>query len=105
MDSWPKAASKTNHDLVCSEILATKRVLLVGCSSFIEFDKFSSYNKLKRTVGWILRFVNRTRRKFSAQNEYGLTAAELDAAEKFLCLQIQATEFSAEIKLLRRVNR
>ncbi|XP_017487661.1 PREDICTED: uncharacterized protein LOC108376012 [Rhagoletis zephyria] len=100
-DSWPKAPIKANNDLVCSEILPAKRVLLVDRISFIEFDRFSSYNKLKRTVAWILRFVGRTRRKFTDQKEYGLTATELDAAEKIMCRQIQATNFSVEIKLLR----
>ncbi|XP_017467048.1 PREDICTED: uncharacterized protein LOC108359625 [Rhagoletis zephyria] len=100
-DSWPKAPIKANNDLVCSEILPAKRVLLVDRISFIEFDRFSSYNKLKRTVAWILRFFGRTRPKFTDQKEYGLSATELDAAEKLLCRQIQATEFSVEIKLLR----
>ncbi|KAM8711998.1 hypothetical protein ACLKA7_012506 [Drosophila subpalustris] len=64
-----------------------KRKIILHASSDLLFDigRFSRYVRLKRTVGWMLRFVERTRHpeKITATGE--LTFAELRQAELILC--------------------
>ena len=67
----------------------------------MDFGRFSSYLRLQRTVTWMLRFINRCRKKFSPEERNGLTAADLKTAEIYLCRQIREEKFNAEIKILK----
>ena len=84
-----------------TEELRPKFTLLINVSPVIDFGRFSSYLRLKRTVAWMLRFINRCQRKFSPEERNGLTAADLKTAEIFLCRQIQKERFNAEIEILK----
>ncbi|KAL7737020.1 hypothetical protein ACLKA6_008873 [Drosophila palustris] len=81
---------------------AEKRKIILHASSDLLFDigRFSRYVRLKRTVGWMLRFVERTRNpeKITATGE--LTFAELRQAELILCKLVQAQTFEEEISVL-----
>lgn len=99
--SWPANAMVIDSGDV-EEELRPKYSLVVLSSSLIDFDRISSFKKLKRIVAWALRFIDRCRRVQSHDDVGSLTAAELVAAEKQLCRQVQRQNFGAEIVKIER---
>ena len=60
----------------------------------IPFSRFSSYTKLLRTMGWILRFTKNIRSK---QKQHGeLTTSELTTSQFHLICNAQRESFAAE---------
>ena len=49
----------------------------------------------------MLRFVKRCQKKFNAEEDNGLTAAELKTAELLLCRQAQQDNFGSEIEIIK----
>ncbi|XP_037823809.1 uncharacterized protein LOC119612137, partial [Lucilia sericata] len=82
------------------EELRPKFALLVNIDVVINYTRFSSYLKLKRTVAWVLRFINRCRKEIGPGEENGLTADELKNAEILLCRQAQREHFFQEIEII-----
>ena len=73
----------------------------------IDSNRFSSFVKLKRTIGWIYRFLNNLKDK--QQNRNGeillvdyLTASELEKAEQKLILMNQNTFDKEKLKTISR---
>ncbi|XP_075150621.1 uncharacterized protein LOC142224719 [Haematobia irritans] len=64
--------------------------------SLVNYQKFSSYIKLKRTVAWILRFA-----KLAPKKTTYLIATEIDQADREICKWVQLEHFSDEINCLR----
>ncbi|EDW38705.1 GL26943 [Drosophila persimilis] len=60
--------------------------------------RFSSYSWLLRTTTWVLRFTHRFRGQRKELEEYGLTAAECEAAENLLFRQAQREAFPNEMR-------
>lgn len=69
-------------------------------AEWIDFARFSSYNKLRRTTGWILRFFNNARSKDKKSGE--LTASEIDIGEKYLFRLAQGDGFRIELAAIER---
>ncbi|XP_030752247.1 uncharacterized protein LOC115879487 [Sitophilus oryzae] len=77
-------------------------VLLLRNDNFWEtlFDRFSNYSKLRRSIAFILRFINNSRA--NSQKLIGpLTVDELRNSELFIIKTIQSTYFSKELNELK----
>ncbi|XP_053947714.1 uncharacterized protein LOC128856436 [Anastrepha ludens] len=70
--------------------------IFVEADEELHYNRFSNLLKLKRAVAWVLRFINRCRKRELKHLEYGLTAVELEAAEHLLCLRVQSESFTSE---------
>ncbi|XP_046803770.1 uncharacterized protein LOC124419201 [Lucilia cuprina] len=99
-DNWPQKENVSLNE-PDSEELRLKFALLVNIQEVIDYKRFSSYLKLKRTVAWVLRFINRCRKEIGPGEENGLTADELKNAEILLCRQAQQENFCHEIEILK----
>ncbi|GFQ80045.1 DUF1758 domain-containing protein [Trichonephila clavata] len=64
------------------------------------FEKFSSWNKLKRVVAYCLRFVKNCSLAARKRRKSFLTTAELNEAEKAIVKFIQHDHFSMEVSYL-----
>ncbi|GFY04283.1 integrase catalytic domain-containing protein [Trichonephila clavipes] len=64
------------------------------------FQKFSSWNKLKRVVAYCLRFVKNCSLSACKRRKSFLTTAELSEAEKGIVRFIQRDHFSMEVSYL-----
>ncbi|XP_053956165.1 uncharacterized protein LOC128861814 [Anastrepha ludens] len=70
--------------------------IFVEADEELHYNRFSNLLRLKRAVAWVLRFINRCRKRELKYLEYGLTAVELEAAEHLLCLRVQSESFTSE---------
>ena len=66
----------------------------------IDHTRFSSWSKLTRVSGWILRFAHNTRSKHKARTSGELTCDEVIASENLIVKLVQRNSFSDEINLL-----
>ncbi|GFW33735.1 integrase catalytic domain-containing protein [Trichonephila clavipes] len=64
------------------------------------FQKFSSWNKLKRVVAYCLRFVKNCSPSACKRRKSFLTTAELSEAEKGIVKFIQRDHFSMQVSYL-----
>ncbi|XP_036325128.1 uncharacterized protein LOC118738311 [Rhagoletis pomonella] len=105
VEDWPKHSTETTTAETTTETtteeLSPRPMLILFNSTIFNFNRFSSYNRLKRSTAWVLGFVNRSRRKNSPVEFYGLSASKVNAAEKLLCRVAQEATFPAEITALR----
>lgn len=99
-DGWPMPVAGVHQDS-CEEELRPKFALLVSSNFIIDFNRFSSFLRLKRTMAWVLRFVGRCRKKNVDNATNCLTVAELKIAETILCRVSQEESFANELNILR----
>ncbi|XP_065363858.1 uncharacterized protein LOC135957111 [Calliphora vicina] len=97
---WPNKNSEKSDDL-CEEELRPKFVMLVSTNLVIDFNRFSSFLRLKRTMAWVLRFINRCRKYDKCNGSRCLCAEELRVAETSLCRLSQEECFAFEINVLK----
>ena len=74
----------------------------------IEFRRFSSFLKLTRVLGWVLRFISQARKQLTNRPAQGcqnslvpLTIEELAKSESILIKQAQSELFREEITCLK----
>ena len=60
---------------------------------FIDFTRFSKYNKLLRTIAWIMRFIHNARVKQDERRQNVLTGLEIQESERWLVNRINRTVF------------
>ncbi|XP_073843555.1 uncharacterized protein [Musca autumnalis] len=99
-DDWPEMIS-TSNDEPPEEELRSKFVLTVSTNVVIDFNRFSSFLRIKRTMGYVLRFVDRYLKKKIGDGETCLTVAELKDAETVLCRLSQRESFAFELDILK----
>ncbi|XP_073838192.1 uncharacterized protein [Musca autumnalis] len=99
-DDWPEMIS-TSNDEPPEEELRSKFVLTVSTNVVIDFNRFSSFLRIKRTMGYVLRFVERYLKKKIGDGETCLTVAELKDAETVLCRLSQRESFAFELDILK----
>ncbi|XP_065368851.1 uncharacterized protein LOC135961283 [Calliphora vicina] len=97
---WPNKNSEKSDDL-CEEELRPKFVMLVSTNLVIDFNRFSSFLRLKRTMAWVLRFINHCRNCDKCNGSRCLCAEELRVAETSLCRLSQEECFAFEINVLK----
>ncbi|XP_068143535.1 uncharacterized protein, partial [Drosophila tropicalis] len=102
-------AVKSRHCMETEDAILwtdAKTVLRWICSThrrykeFVGNRRFSEYNRLLRTMNWVLRFVCRCRRQQREHGKYGLTAAESEEAELVLVRVAQWEAFPDELHRL-----
>ena len=69
--------------------------------SVIDFERFSKYSQLLRTVAWISRFIRNLRGKEDERVFNPLTGLEIQEAEQWLISQIQEASFPEEVSLAK----
>ena len=68
----------------------------------VPLDHYSSFERLVRTIGWILRFVKNCRiQKLDRIVSSYLTVPELHHTERYLCAIVQSDHFSTEINSIK----
>ncbi|XP_055923993.1 uncharacterized protein LOC129954238 [Eupeodes corollae] len=97
-DNWPRAIDKfsTNEEV---------RVLihqLADPSYIIDCERFSKWKRLKRSMAYMLRFVNLSRWGKELLEDVSLTPKEIVAAENFLYGLCQSQSFSKEWCVLKK---
>jgi len=68
----------------------------------VEVSRFSNYNRLIRTMAYVLRFISSVKTKERHQSD--LTVEELERAEHRLCLMSQSECFNEDIMLLKSTS-
>ncbi|XP_036341132.1 uncharacterized protein LOC118750502 [Rhagoletis pomonella] len=101
-EHWPSTIIERSSGLL--EEVETSYILYCQASkTLIDFTKFNSYLKLKRTVAWVIRAQLLFRRKsvpVDVHPSKTLTAAEIDQAERIASKQVQQECFASEIEQL-----
>ena len=100
---WPNYVS-SGKSFLTEEELRPKYNLLVYGLSIIEYKRFSSYLKLKRTIAWVLRFIKHCKKEEIPDGKHGLTAIEIKNAESVLFRLSQAESFASEIDIVKSGN-
>lgn len=94
-DDWPTLKVDKHIDLPEVKTVATITI----SAPVIDFERFSNFSRLQRTMAYVKRFVNNI--KFPKNKLTGiLTAEELNSALKTLCLISQQQCFPIEYKTL-----
>ncbi|XP_044573583.1 uncharacterized protein LOC123257723 [Drosophila ananassae] len=96
--SWPGTALTDEADAEGEEEMPSEFVLVGASDPFISLERFSSYRRLLRTTAWVLRFIRRCRGQRDELENYGLNAAECEAAEDFLFRRAQREAFPDEVQ-------
>ena len=102
---WPKQPSLSS-EWSCPEstieVCHIATTLPAKPSLVVPVDRYSSFERIRRIVAWILRFINNCRpQKFKRSPINYLTTSELCLAEVHLFSVVQADQFSFEISLLK----
>ena len=94
----------------CTNIVKASFIVnagIVGKGSLIEYDRYSSYDKIIRIAAYVLRFVNNLLNKIrginGVDNSY-LEIKELRYAECIVIQDIQTAEFALEFECLAKIN-
>ncbi|XP_049316979.1 uncharacterized protein LOC125779750 [Bactrocera dorsalis] len=96
--AWPSEDITVSGNDEPDEELRPKFALVIVSCNFIDFNRFSSFQRLVRTVAWVLRFVDNCRRRTQPNQCYGLTAQEVDNAKRLLCRIVQREAYAAEFQ-------
>lgn len=99
--NWPNATLSPIHDGCASEMKNERNILIsteVELSDFL--TKFSSWEKLKRVLAYILRFINCLKSK--QKIVHSITHKELEIASMKILAHIQRIHFPKEIKSLKQ---
>eukprot|EP00112_Aurelia_sp_Birch-Aquarium-sp1_P015756 Seg3517.2 transcript_id=Seg3517.2/GoldUCD/mRNA.D3Y31 product="hypothetical protein" protein_id=Seg3517.2/GoldUCD/D3Y31 len=85
LDQWPEKPeylenAATQEERRETTIMTTTTVQTAGLSSCIDPNRFNSGLKIFRVTAWVLRFINKARKK-STETSEGPTKEEIDAAE------------------------
>ena len=100
--SWPTTLVGELPDDDCE---IKPRSVLIGntCMQYQIFDatRVSSWTKLKRIVGWILRFIHNCRKRNGLSRGGGLSCEELESAETKIIFDLQRVSFQEELHTLR----
>ncbi|XP_036329813.1 uncharacterized protein LOC118741953 [Rhagoletis pomonella] len=101
---WPTAEVSVTQKGELDEELRPKYAMVIVSSRFLDFDRFSTFNRLVRTVAWVLHFINLCRHPNSAKRRYGLTSADVEAAKLLIWRLVQNEHFGPEIGRIRKVR-
>ncbi|XP_036319310.1 uncharacterized protein LOC118733830 [Rhagoletis pomonella] len=98
-EHWPVFVSATKVKTVGNddEEIKPRFALMVARNTLIDFNQFSSFTKLRRTIAYILRFISRCRKQKRSQQTYGLTAEEIEKAQITLSRLVQRETYAVEL--------
>ncbi|XP_036345954.1 uncharacterized protein LOC118755212 [Rhagoletis pomonella] len=95
---WP--ALTLQPEYVLPEEIKTEAILLVQPhNSVIDFSRFGSFLKLRRTTAWVMRAVNLFRKqpRSEVNSSTSLNVTEIEAAENMICKLVQLECYANEI--------
>ncbi|XP_036335546.1 uncharacterized protein LOC118745966 [Rhagoletis pomonella] len=101
-EHWPKNHYASDGLAEDNEELRQKYALAIVSQEFINYSRFSSYNRLVRALAWVTRFVSRCRHGKQPDELYGLTAWEIETAKHILYRWVQEEAFCSELRLIER---
>lgn len=106
---WPPRfipGSSTNNNLERKRKAPLSLIVATAEPDFIyKINHKNSFHRLQRIVGYVLRFINHTRRKRELREaQISLTTTELDLSLIPIIKQVQASEFKEDIQQLKRYN-
>ena len=103
-EEWPKdlrSASLNEHvEIERKHQASINSYVIQPQEIFIDFTRFSKYNKLLRTIAWIKRYIHNARVKQDERRQNVLTGLEIQESEPWLVNRIQIERFSEEISLI-----
>ena len=109
-DYWKHGPSDIDNEICTSEAncfingdIVSEGVVLSSVVLKIElFDRFSSYSRMRITVGWIFRFANNCKSQTNERlKEKNLTIEEIETVERKLLMLSQVKYFQKEIECLK----
>ncbi|XP_062533363.1 uncharacterized protein LOC134202365, partial [Armigeres subalbatus] len=102
-ESWPRQAEFEPTD---AEARPCHVHLVEQNDIVIDWNRFSKFERLRRTVAYVHRFIDNCRRKAAKQplQSSHITYDELNMAENSLWQLVQQAEFPDEILQLRKAN-
>jgi len=96
----PKNVQLPNEDL--PELRTVKLILVNAIQNNEIFDRFSSWTKLIRVTGWLIRFIQNAKLKAKQSRSYDpLSVLELSAAQNIRLRHAQL-DFSEEVEYLQK---
>ncbi|XP_036320427.1 uncharacterized protein LOC118734936 [Rhagoletis pomonella] len=98
---WPTLTLKPEG--VLPEEIKTEAILLVQPrNSVIDFSRFGSFSKLRRTTAWVMRAANLFRKQPNSEvnPSTSLSVTEIEAAENMICKLVQRECYESEISNL-----
>lgn len=96
---WPSQAFKLAVEL--PEIKVTTITLKQPDTDIIDIERFSNFNKLRRTVAFMLRFIHNCKNS-NNKMQGSLTVIELQKADIKLIYLAQSRSFESEINSLKK---
>ncbi|CAH2106769.1 unnamed protein product [Euphydryas editha] len=88
---WPSQGSFATNNLPELKVFTcTKMKTKINNCSLVEFEKYSRYDKLKRIVAYVLRFINKCRK-----NAVGIDAIEPEELENSLILLVKQAQLES----------
>lgn len=102
---WPSASpasDSSTHELMLEEI-RPDFVGIVVSDGLIDFNRFSNFNRICRTLGWVNRFINnvRAQRNGRSTTKGELSSVEIHSATKQICRLAQLEAFPKEYAALK----
>ena len=100
---WPNQLSLPNcpSPEAAIEVCHVTTTLPVKSSRIVTLNQYSSFERLRRVIAWIIHFINNCRSHDKKRFTDYLKTAELHEAEAHIFLAIQAEQFPLVINLLR----
>ncbi|XP_065361898.1 uncharacterized protein LOC135955477 [Calliphora vicina] len=99
-EDWTKGEIEISKE-VDEEEISQKMSLIIINDNMVDFNRFSSLCRLKRSFAWVLRFINHCRKEYNVLQKHGLTSREVEYSEKLLCQLVQREAFPDELKLIK----
>ena len=101
---WPHQIELSgNESIVHDQEVNRNRIFMtletrIQKENLISFDRFSKWNRLKRTIAWCTRFISNIRQKDKQTGQ--ITCNEMENSKKILVRNIQQEIFNEEIQAL-----
>ncbi|XP_072403142.1 uncharacterized protein [Diabrotica undecimpunctata] len=103
-ETWPVQVSFDKEKLPEFKTISNQ-FMIVSSTPLFDFEKYSSFSTLVRSVAYSLRFYYNSQRKNKATRVLGhLTTQEINNSTLTLVKLVQAEGFPSEIQCLRRGN-
>lgn len=104
---WPIEIRSQLQDEDQEEVRQHSVCIIVRSSSWIDFNRFSSFNRSRRTLAWVMRFISNTRAHTQGRDKSTgeLTASEVNAATRVASRIAQMEAFAADYDTLLRGQR
>ena len=109
-EEWPPEHVTSSLSAEDAEVKTPREVVFAAQISegpLVDPSRYSSWVKYKRTVAWILRFCENTRRSRRGDSRVGgaLTSTEIQSAEVFILRELQRATYHAELKAIASGSR